>query len=186
MVCAYFVSYTDVVVWLCNMEIMYVLTVLFFFHLNASFVFVRQWLTGLFLFPLLFSSLYLIPLHSGFKMHGFIGDNPTSRNGVYFVNYHVLIEILISMNGYWMDIFVGFFLPLGGSADVFCRESQGQHSSDKVRVGRNSLDIFSPVRDGERIFLPQWIAGSTQHSEYIQIFVILYFASFFKYKWIFE
>ncbi|XP_017330280.2 protein NEDD1 isoform X3 [Ictalurus punctatus] len=55
------------------------------------------------------------PVTDGFKMHGFIGDDPTSRNG--------------------------------GSADVFCRESQGQHSSDKVRVGRNSLDIFSPVRD---------------------------------------
>ncbi|XP_053487103.1 protein NEDD1 isoform X3 [Ictalurus furcatus] len=55
------------------------------------------------------------PVTDGFKMHGFIGDNPTSRNG--------------------------------GSADVFCRESQGQHSSDRVRVGRNSLDIFSPVRD---------------------------------------
>ncbi|KAF4091186.1 hypothetical protein AMELA_G00034120 [Ameiurus melas] len=55
------------------------------------------------------------PVTDGFKMHGFVGDNPTSRNG--------------------------------GSADVFFRESQGQHSSDKVRVGRNSLDIFSPVRD---------------------------------------
>lgn len=50
--------------------------------------------------PSFFLPLYLIPLHSGFKMHGFIGDDPTSRNGVYFVNYHVLIEILISMNGY--------------------------------------------------------------------------------------
>ncbi|KAI5105378.1 protein NEDD1 [Silurus meridionalis] len=35
----------------------------------------------------------------------------------------------------------------GGSADVFFREPEGQHSSDKFRVGRNSLDIFSPVRD---------------------------------------
>ncbi|MCI4380195.1 hypothetical protein PGIGA_G00237070 [Pangasianodon gigas] len=35
----------------------------------------------------------------------------------------------------------------GGSADVFLREAEGQHSSDKFRVGRNSLDIFSPVRD---------------------------------------
>ncbi|KAM9471122.1 protein NEDD1 isoform 1-T1 [Clarias gariepinus] len=35
----------------------------------------------------------------------------------------------------------------GGSADVFFREPEGQHSSEKFRVGRNSLDIFSPVRD---------------------------------------
>ncbi|XP_062856095.1 protein NEDD1 [Trichomycterus rosablanca] len=35
----------------------------------------------------------------------------------------------------------------GSSADVFFREAEGQHSSDKFRMGRNSLDIFSPVRD---------------------------------------
>ncbi|XP_047658443.1 protein NEDD1 isoform X3 [Tachysurus fulvidraco] len=35
----------------------------------------------------------------------------------------------------------------GGSTDVFLREAEGQQSSEKFRVGRNSLDIFSPVRD---------------------------------------
>lgn len=47
-------------------------------------------------------------------------------------------------------------LPPGGNTDVFFREPEGQHSSDKFRVGRNSLDIFSPVRDGERILLHHW------------------------------
>uniref|UniRef100_A0AAR2KGC5 Anaphase-promoting complex subunit 4-like WD40 domain-containing protein n=1 Tax=Pygocentrus nattereri TaxID=42514 RepID=A0AAR2KGC5_PYGNA len=65
--------------------------------------------------------------------------------------------------------------PLGGaiSADVFFRETEGQHSSDKYKVGRNSLDIFSPVRDdykghrfsdassGKKDFLPQY-HGSAQ------------------------
>ncbi|XP_026869707.2 protein NEDD1 isoform X2 [Electrophorus electricus] len=63
----------------------------------------------------------------------------------------------------------------GGSTDVFFREAEGQHSSDRYRVGRNSLDIFSPVRDdykGQRLsdasvgkkdldFLPQY-HGSAQ------------------------
>ncbi|XP_016403604.1 protein NEDD1-like, partial [Sinocyclocheilus rhinocerous] len=40
----------------------------------------------------------------------------------------------------------------GGSIDVFSREGEGQHSTDRFRVGRNSLDIFSPVRDGEETF----------------------------------
>ncbi|XP_026991566.1 protein NEDD1 isoform X2 [Tachysurus fulvidraco] len=59
----------------------------------------------------------------------------------------------------------------GGSTDVFLREAEGQQSSEKFRVGRNSLDIFSPVRDdykGHRLsdassdldFLPQH--GSAQ------------------------
>uniref|UniRef100_A0A8C1EVR8 NEDD1 gamma-tubulin ring complex targeting factor n=1 Tax=Cyprinus carpio carpio TaxID=630221 RepID=A0A8C1EVR8_CYPCA len=38
-------------------------------------------------------------------------------------------------------------LFLGGSIDVFSREGEGQHTTDRFRVGRNSLDIFSPVRD---------------------------------------
>ncbi len=32
---------------------------------------------------------------------------------------------------------------------MFSREGEGQHTTDHFRVGRNSLDIFSPVRDGE-------------------------------------
>ncbi len=43
-------------------------------------------------------------------------------------------------------------LFLGGSIDVFSREGEGQHTTDHFRVGRNSLDIFSPVRDGEETF----------------------------------
>ncbi|XP_076877627.1 protein NEDD1 [Brachyhypopomus gauderio] len=42
----------------------------------------------------------------------------------------------------------------GGSADVFFREAEGHHSSDKYKVARNSLDIFSPVREdykGQRL-----------------------------------
>ncbi|XP_066505335.1 protein NEDD1 isoform X2 [Hoplias malabaricus] len=85
------------------------------------------------------------PVTDGFKTHGFSGDTPTLRNGG------------------------------TSSADVFFREAEGQHSSDKYRVGRNSLDIFSPVRDdyrGHRLseasggkkdldFLPQY-NGSNQ------------------------
>uniref|UniRef100_W5KQ65 NEDD1 gamma-tubulin ring complex targeting factor n=1 Tax=Astyanax mexicanus TaxID=7994 RepID=W5KQ65_ASTMX len=61
----------------------------------------------------------------------------------------------------------------GYSADLFFREAEGQHGSDKFKVGRNSLDIFSPVRDdyksyrmsdassGKKDFLPQY-HGSAQ------------------------
>ncbi|XP_007238149.2 protein NEDD1 [Astyanax mexicanus] len=57
------------------------------------------------------------PVADGLKTHGFSGDTPTSRNGG------------------------------SSSADLFFREAEGQHGSDKFKVGRNSLDIFSPVRD---------------------------------------
>ncbi|KAI4895547.1 hypothetical protein NFI96_022532, partial [Prochilodus magdalenae] len=57
------------------------------------------------------------PVADGFKSHVFSSDTPTSRNGG------------------------------TSSADVFFREAEGQLSSDKFKVGRNSLDIFSPVRD---------------------------------------
>lgn len=89
----------------------------------------------------------------------------------------------------WISFYVTVIfcslLPVGGGADVFSREAEGQHSSDKFRVARNSLDIFSPVRDGERILFLQWFAGCTQHSEYIQIY-FLFFASFIKCKYIFK
>ncbi|KAL6480516.1 hypothetical protein MHYP_G00115490 [Metynnis hypsauchen] len=85
------------------------------------------------------------PVADGFKTHAFSSDTPTSRNGGTI------------------------------SADVFFREAEGQHSSDRYKVGRNSLDIFSPVRDdykGHRFsdassgkkeldFLPQY-HGSAQ------------------------
>lgn len=41
---------------------------------------------------------------------------------------------------------------VGGSIDMFSREAEGQHCTDRFTVGRNSLDIFSPVRDGEGTF----------------------------------
>ncbi|XP_026058345.1 protein NEDD1 isoform X2 [Carassius auratus] len=64
----------------------------------------------------------------------------------------------------------------GGSIDVFSREGEGQHTTDRFRVGRNSLDIFSPVRDdykGQRLsdvssgkkdfeYLPHFPGGSSQ------------------------
>uniref|UniRef100_A0A8C2KAD8 Protein NEDD1-like n=1 Tax=Cyprinus carpio TaxID=7962 RepID=A0A8C2KAD8_CYPCA len=67
-------------------------------------------------------------------------------------------------------------LFLGGSIDVFSREGEGQHTTDRFRVGRNSLDIFSPVRDdykGHRLsdvssgkkdfeYLPHFPGGSSQ------------------------
>lgn len=51
---------------------------------------------------------------------------------------------------------------------MFFREAEGQHSSEKFRVGRNSLDIFSPVRDGERILL-QSFAGCNHCLEYTNL-----------------
>jgi len=41
---------------------------------------------------------------------------------------------------------------VGGSINMFSREAEGQHGTDRFTVGRNSLDIFSPVRDGEGTF----------------------------------
>ncbi|XP_072519324.1 protein NEDD1 [Salminus brasiliensis] len=57
------------------------------------------------------------PVTDGLKTHVFSGDTPTSRNGG------------------------------SSSADLLFREAEGQYGSDKFKVGRNSLDIFSPVRD---------------------------------------
>ncbi|TRY56154.1 hypothetical protein DNTS_015271 [Danionella cerebrum] len=55
------------------------------------------------------------------------------------------------------------FSPLndGSSNDVFSRETEGQHNSDLFRVGRNSLDIFSPVRE-DVDYLPLFPGGTSQ------------------------
>lgn len=43
---------------------------------------------------------------------------------------------------------------IGTSLDMFSREGEGQNSTEKFsKVGRNSLDIFSPVREGEIPFV---------------------------------
>ncbi|XP_030621717.1 protein NEDD1 [Chanos chanos] len=62
----------------------------------------------------------------------------------------------------------------GSGVDVFGRDGEVQHSAEKFRVGRNSLDIFSPLRDVHALcgdpssgkkdldFLPQHPGGSAQ------------------------
>ncbi|KAA0701477.1 Protein NEDD1 [Triplophysa tibetana] len=65
----------------------------------------------------------------------------------------------IGRNSLNLDI----FSPLndGGSIDVFSREGEGQQSTDRFRAGRNSLDIFSPVRD-DFDYLPNFPGGTSQ------------------------
>ncbi|KAJ8002966.1 hypothetical protein DPEC_G00164440 [Dallia pectoralis] len=40
----------------------------------------------------------------------------------------------------------------GTSLDMFSREGEGQNNMEKFKVGRNSLDIFSPVREANGMF----------------------------------
>uniref|UniRef100_A0A3Q2GHS3 NEDD1 gamma-tubulin ring complex targeting factor n=1 Tax=Cyprinodon variegatus TaxID=28743 RepID=A0A3Q2GHS3_CYPVA len=57
-------------------------------------------------------------------------------------------------NGFSLQIVFLFFCPAGGAApEVMCREAEGQPGVEQLVekfgvVGRNSLDIFSPPREG--------------------------------------